>query len=310
LSTLAPGEEARPTASLQRLADSPLGEEVRRAIGLASSAATPGDQKHVQRLEKRKWTMPAQTAEGTRVKVRWAWPGLGEAIVAALVAAIAYAAFVRWSPFAGTIAEHRLDAYALEWIAPTSPGQPGSLIGSRAASETDGSIPPNPDIYRDNTRVGAVTGLATPTSRSVSTIDVDQTGAYYQLRATLPSGNLAVSNAVWVPTARAETTPPPKNPDLPVAVTVDLQPWARVRIVAQAGAAGKYQALPTTPLVTPFTIPLLPGDYVMECENGGLTPPLSLQVSVAVGQNQFISRAMPGFDPRRVVDALLGQAAK
>jgi hypothetical protein len=152
LSTLAPGEEARPTASLQRLADSPLGDEVRRAIGLASSA-TPGDQNHVRRLEKRKWTIPAQTAEGTRVKVRWAWPGLGEAIVAALVAAIAYAAFVRWSPFAGTIAEHRLDAYALEWIAPTSPGQPGSLIGSRAAAETDGSIPPNPDIYRDDTRV-------------------------------------------------------------------------------------------------------------------------------------------------------------
>jgi hypothetical protein len=62
--------------------------------------------------------------------------------------------------------------------------------------------------------------------------------------------------------------------------------------------------------LTPFTITLLPGDYVMECENGGITAPLSLQVSVASGQNQFISRAMPGFDPRRVVDALLGQAAK
>jgi len=315
LSMLAPNEEQPPTSTLERLADGPLGEEVRSAVSVAAAASGPRVRQPIRKIQARRWALPSGSAEREAPpEFRWTWPGVVEPVVGVAAASIAYLALVAWGPFPSHVVEHRLDVYALEWVAPTSPNQPGSLIGRRLASDSDASIPPSPDLYRDGVRVGSVTGLTTASSRSVSTIPPDRTGAYYQLRATLPPGNLAVSNAVFLPGPRiADKVPEPAtNVNTPVVITIDLQPWARVRIVRQdtsPSSAGDL-ALPSDPLLTPFTISLPPGDYTLQCENGGITASLTLPLRVEGGQSQIVSRAMPGFNPNQVVDTLLGQRAR
>ncbi len=56
---------------------------------------------------------------------------------------------------------------------------------------------------------------------------------------------------------------------------------------------------------TPFRALLVPGDYDLELENGGLTNPLKRRVSV--GPDGFQSAFdMPGFDPARAATEVLG----
>jgi hypothetical protein len=58
--------------------------------------------------------------------------------------------------------------------------------------------------------------------------------------------------------------------------------------------------LPASERTTPFLIWLAPGEYVVELENGGLTPPLKETVRVeAGGANEFVF-TMPGYDPESV----------
>ena len=56
--------------------------------------------------------------------------------------------------------------------------------------------------------------------------------------------------------------------------------------------------------VTPARIALLPGEYVVDLENGGLTQPLrqNLVVGVEPTQRAFV---MPGFDADRAAATLL-----
>jgi hypothetical protein len=105
------------------------------------------------------------------------------------------------------------------------------------------------------------------------------------------------------PTGETITTPSPEPPPATVTttlVTVDIRPWARVRIMDADGTA---QGATYT---TPFAIALAPGRYTLQCENGGLTRPLTLPVTVTAGSPVVVSRAMPGFDAARIVDTLLG----
>jgi len=66
-------------------------------------------------------------------------------------------------------------------------------------------------------------------------------------------------------------------------------------------------AVPTDPLYAPFAVDLPPGTYTFECENGGVTRPLTFQVTVAAGPTQGVIRNMPGFNATKTVDGLLGQ---
>jgi hypothetical protein len=86
-------------------------------------------------------------------------------------------------------------------------------------------------------------------------------------------------------------------------VYVDVRPWARVKIVPAAPDA----QVPTDALYAPFAIDLPPGTYSLECENGGVTRPLTFQLTVAAGPPQAVTRNMPGFNATKTVDALLGQ---
>jgi hypothetical protein len=114
-------------------------------------------------------------------------------------------------------------------------------------------------------------------------------GSHYQVRAGLPAGNLAVSNSVWVPPANR------------LVVLIDAQPWARVTIDGEgthlvAGA-------------TPVSVPLAPGAYQLQLENGGLTGPRNEAITVAPGNQEF-RFVMPGFNPDQAVDTLLGAQAR
>jgi len=83
-----------------------------------------------------------------------------------------------------------------------------------------------------------------------------------------------------------------------------------VRIVPAAAPEGQPTSqVPAGPLFAPFTVDLAPGDYTIECENNGLTPAtkFALKVEGVEGRAQLFTRNMPGFDPAKVVDALLGQ---
>jgi len=136
--------------------------------------------------------------------------------------------------------------------------------------------------------------------------------AVRERRSEVPAAAVAVTPANRTepaPQASApavQETPSPSTdvPALPpVPVTVDIRPWARVRIVAAEGVQ-----VPAEPMYTPFTIQLAPGDYSLECDNGGVTKPVTYTLKVAAtGKPHFFTRTMPGFNSTKVVDALLAR---
>ena len=114
----------------------------------------------------------------------------------------------------------------------------------------------------------------------------------YHLRAPLPAGNLAVSNAVYAPVAPATSTGL-------ATLSVNLLPWAQVRIVRSDGSVADT-------LSTPFSIELVEGSYTLEASNAGLAP-LTLPITLVAGVPFSVNQAMPGFDAARLVDSLLAQ---
>jgi serine/threonine protein kinase len=92
------------------------------------------------------------------------------------------------------------------------------------------------------------------------------------------------------------------------SVTIDVRPWARVRVVATKVPEGQSPPqVPTEPLYAPFTIDLAPGDYTLEAENGGLNRNATFQIKVEGSKPQSFVRTMPGFNATKIVDALLAQ---
>jgi hypothetical protein len=144
------------------------------------------------------------------------------------------------------------------------------------------------DLYRDRRvfRSGIVLNGGAPARITLASAD---TGFYYQIRATLPAGNLAVSQAVWVWSDRL------------TYVLVDASPWANVTIQGPGNQpkAGAQQ--------TPFTAALLPGaTYQFHFENPDLKALSTLDKSFAVPvPGDVIHETMPGFDPARTVDDLM-----
>lgn len=130
----------------------------------------------------------------------------------------------------------------------------------------------------------------------------------YQTRGELPQTAAPQTQPSAQPTAPApqpvpqSTAPPATATVTSQPVTIDVLPWARVRIVP----VGHDAAVPSESLLTPFTVSLVPGEYRLECENDGLSPRTVLPVTVAAGKPSTITRQMQGFNPARVVDTLLG----
>jgi hypothetical protein len=133
-----------------------------------------------------------------------------------------------------------------------------------------------------------------------------------EVQATTPTPTPPVTpapDAPKPPDAAPETpttTPVTTDPAAVATMTtlfIDVRPWARVKIVP----AAPDPAVPADALYAPFAVDLPPGTYSFECENGGVTRPLTFQVTVAAGPPQAVTRNMPGFNPTRTVDSLLGQ---
>lgn len=142
---------------------------------------------------------------------------------------------------------------------------------------------------------------------------------FFWQKGTAPASNAAQQNPptvvspapVTIPEApaqmpAAQAPTPAAAPDAVTAtaqqVTVDMLPWARVRIFP----VGHQAKVPEQSLLTPFTIALAPGNYRLECENDGISPRTILPITVVADRPLTISRKMNGFNAAKLVDTLLG----
>jgi predicted Ser/Thr protein kinase len=79
-------------------------------------------------------------------------------------------------------------------------------------------------------------------------------------------------------------------------VRFNALPWARITM-RPLGHAARIPELPEEERTTPCTMDLLPGDYWLELENGGITPPLVERIRVAADGTNEYSFTMPSYDP-------------
>lgn len=104
-----------------------------------------------------------------------------------------------------------------------------------------------------------------------------------------------------------------------VAIVVDAQPWAEVRLVPALSDAD-VSALPPEvvrelakergPFVTPFVAEVPAGDYVASFENEGLGLSHTQRITVTAGAGNRFQVPMPGFDADRFVGDLLRGGAR
>jgi hypothetical protein len=208
--------------------------------------------------------------------------------VAGIAAILVVGGLDRVGTFDGSPIVHLDRAYELSF-------EPSDLLGETAGrlrlalgSEASG-VPSDVRLYRDGEPFGAT--LSVPASGYVDQpLGFADSGHFYQARATLPAGNLAVSNAVPVP-AMGQLS----------SVTIDVSPWATVRVL---DAATRLPAS-VSEFTTPFVVTLAPGAYVLELvhpELGRDERPIEVQQGVP-SQLHF---DMPGFDAAATARRLLG----
>ena len=275
-------DAAAPLAVLRSLGRGPLWEEVTSAVKLLPGAARIGVRRaraSLVQLGTRSVPPPDNGELGRWTPKPRSLPGARELIPAGLSTLMLCVAAWSAGVFPTVTLAHVQDAYRLAFV----PGG-GGAARRLELNIADGSSPRTVDLYRDGQlylpqiRVGAVgEPLAIP-------LPADGTGNYYQARATLPMRNLALSNAVWVPSVNL------------IVVLVDAQPWARVTI----DGAGTH----LEPGITPFSLLLAPGSYRVQLENGNLTPPRQDDIQVAPGNQEF-RFVMPGFDADRTAADLV-----
>ncbi len=123
---------------------------------------------------------------------------------------------------------------------------------------------------------------------------------YSHFYATRPTEPTVAGPVSGEKTSDAGPGPVPPVPSGKVTVTVDLYPWARVTI--------KGEGAPTDAKTTPFVVSLLPGQYVLHAENGGLTNAKDFQLTVRSGPPQSFRDKMPGFDANAVAASLVRPA--
>jgi len=272
--------------AVRRLGASPLWEEVRQA-----TRRLPTNSALARRLDAALGSprsgggRPPDPSAVLDVHQPWVWPGIREFVPAAVSALIVFGTGQVFQVFPARAVEHVRDAYKLMYVPRVPPARSELLL---QASDASAVVPTTVDVFQDSraftTNVRLTAG--TPTAIPLTSGD---TGRYYQARATLPDRNLAVSNAVWVPS------------DSAVVVLIDALPWANVRLQSGSTIIG--------PEATPFSASLVPGQYRLTLDNGGVTPPLTQTIDVTTA-NRVFRFTMPGFDPARTATELSAPAAK
>jgi serine/threonine protein kinase len=129
------------------------------------------------------------------------------------------------------------------------------------------------------------------------------------------AGSLFVlaSGMVWLASFRREPAPTAAIEPAPgnaaaaerpspvkVPVRFNALPWARVKVHPLESAVD-VPRLPEEERITPCTMELPAGEYSVELENGGLTPPLVERIRVTpTGENDHLF-TMPAYDPEAAV---------
>lgn len=179
-----------PLAQLESLVSGPLRDEVR-----SRAAQVAGSGRVVKPLERMR-NVPAAPVP-TEAASEAAAPRLPvlkshDAVVAVAGAALAVATFVAASGVDRRQVDHQRDVWSLAW----DPARQ-ALTGTSASADAPQRIV---WLVRDGARLAPVS-LPRAGSGLVRDhlADRGETGSWYQLQAPLPEGNLALSNAVWVP---------------------------------------------------------------------------------------------------------------
>jgi uncharacterized protein with von Willebrand factor type A (vWA) domain len=183
-------DHAQPVAVLGTLAEGPLREEVEAAAGILGSAH-PVARTLRRALRAAALRLPDVVPESVRtLPPRLAWPGFAALPIAAVIAACTFAGLRPVGRGTGEALHHET-RYQL-----TKAGKGAYSLSSIAKA------PEIAAIYADSRLLQRV---SVP-----GTLHVDADGVYLQARATLSTGQLALSNLVWVPKPVPQTTQEPK----------------------------------------------------------------------------------------------------
>ena len=147
---------------------------------------------------------------------------------AAAAACVVFLAGWWFDLFPARTVAHVADVYHLTYV-PRSGGASAGLV-LEIATGADPATPTRADVYQNDSLFRSAVSTSDP-NREPIPISASGDGRYYQVRATLPMGNLALSNAVWVPSEDV------------VTVFIDAWPWASVTI-SGAGSTFPNQVTP------------------------------------------------------------------
>ena len=185
---LAGREQSDAVAQLQTLADGPLSDEVRTRTAQVTRTGRLTDLLSRVRL----WPPPLTPENGGAAASPPVWLKASDALVAVAGAAVAAGLLAAVGGVDRVQVDHVRDAWTLTWqpanqtlaVARVSPDAPRSGVA----------------LLRDGARLASVslTGAAGEVVRS-RLAERGETGSWYQLQAPLRNGNLALSNAVFVP---------------------------------------------------------------------------------------------------------------
>ena len=117
---------------------------------------------------------------------------------------------------------------------------------------------------------------------------------------------LVIVGAIVLSTGR--TPAPPEPPAAaavvsPTAVMFQVSPWATVDSIIRKADG---QSVGGAGLVTPCVVALPPGEYHVKASNPNF-PPLEFDLTVKSAESQSVRYQMPGFDPQKEINAIVGQ---
>ncbi len=255
------GDASAAIHTLHTLHQGPLWEEVREMTLRASVGA---DKAVIEPPRISGMATDVTTAPFRWTPPGWRVTGLATAAgVLAVLGALASGSFVLAST-------HLPKAYQLDFVESAS-GGPGALRLRRNA--VDG-VPDAVRLYRGAAPVGEIVTLRGTEPVTVP-IEAGAESSVYQVRATLPTGALALSNTTWAPA---------------LLVVVDARPWAHVTITSTVAGVAPFTQ------TTPFSIRLPAGTYDLALENQGFTPSSTERMVVAQDGYRTFTFTMPGFN--------------
>jgi hypothetical protein len=210
--------------------------------------------------------------------------------------------------------------------APAEPGRPEAETA--AATGRTGTLPtpmPTPTAVPARTQASATPATrpapAAPTAAIASatpTVATPPTAVAPALRGRplrLVAGvaaAVALVAVAWFARGQAPAAAPAASPAAggtslgqPVVLGVNALPWARVRVSPLGAVAAAARPEPVR--TTPCAFALVPGEYLVELENGGLTPPLRQKIQVPTATPGDLVFTMPGYDPDAVAAAAVAR---